>query len=199
MPIIVNKEEKRKTIAFACKDLFINESNFNNITIAKIATTAGIAKGSLYDYFKNKEDIIFEIASNMMEKRNAKKRERLTNTSSTKEKVKLFFDFFYAEEDKELREIYKSFISIALISHNEDIKTFQTKCSNDYYQWVLAITKEGIEKNEIIPNSTKFIKGLFDMAEGMFISSISTYTIENLEKEINDYIDNLFDLIEVKK
>ena len=64
---------------------------------------------------------------------------------------------------------------------------------------VLKGIKEGIEKNEIIPNSTKFIKGLFDMAEGMFISSIATYTIENLEKEINDYIDNLFDLIEVKK
>lgn len=199
MPIIVNKEEKRRCIALSCKDLFINESNFNNITIAKIASTAGIAKGSLYDYFKNKEDIIFEIASIMMEKRNIKKREKLTKASSTKEKIKLFFDFFYSPEDRELREIYKSFISIALISHNEDIKTFQTKCSNDYYFWVLEITKEGIEKNEIIPNSTKFIKGLFDMAEGMFISSIATYTVNNLEKEINDYIDNLFDLIEVKK
>lgn len=198
MPLIVDKSEKRKNIALACKDLFVNECNFNNISIAKIATTAGIAKGSLYDYFENKEDLIFEIISIMIQTSDVRKKKRLEEASSTKEKFKIFFDFFYSEEDKELREIYKSFVAIALINPNDTIKQFQTKCFLDYSNWALEIAQEGIDNKEIIPNSLIFIKALFDMTEGMFISSIATYAVKDLEHEINDYIDNLFELIRVK-
>jgi len=37
------------------------------------------------------------------------------------------------------------------------------------------------------------------MAEGMFITSEVTNSIENLEEEIHNNIDAIFDLIEVKK
>ena len=47
-----NARQKRKDIALACKELFF-QNGISNLTISKIATTAGVGKGTIYDYFKN--------------------------------------------------------------------------------------------------------------------------------------------------
>ncbi len=60
MAIIVNKEEKRRNIALACRELLLKHG-INSLTIAQIAKTAGVGKGTMYEYFENKEDIVFEI------------------------------------------------------------------------------------------------------------------------------------------
>ena len=56
MAIIVNKEEKRRTIALASKNLLL-EHGIKNITISKIAECAGVGKGTIYEYFSNKEGL----------------------------------------------------------------------------------------------------------------------------------------------
>ena len=66
MAKIVDKIQKRKDIALACKSLFV-EKSIQDLTISKIAQTAGIGKGSLYDYFENKEDIVFELIEILIE------------------------------------------------------------------------------------------------------------------------------------
>ncbi len=60
MPKIVNKEERRREIALSCSDL-IHEVGIKKLTVSQAAKTAGIGKGTIYEYFENKEDIIFEI------------------------------------------------------------------------------------------------------------------------------------------
>lgn len=62
MAIIVNKEEKRRAIALSSRELLL-EHGIKNITISKIAECAGVGKGTIYEYFTNKEDIVFEIIS----------------------------------------------------------------------------------------------------------------------------------------
>ena len=59
-PRKINKEEKRREVALACSDL-LHDVGMKNITVAQVAKTAGIGKGTVYEYFENKEDIIFEI------------------------------------------------------------------------------------------------------------------------------------------
>ena len=198
MAIIVDKVQKRKDIALSCKGLFFTHG-ISNLTISQIAATAGVGKGTIYDYFKNKEDIVFEIVNILIQERNSKKEEKLSQITVTKEKIKLFAVFFHSEEDAELRQIYKEFVSISLAKQDKDMMDFQTKCSSSYFRWFEQIIQEGIEKNELIPQASKFCRGLFVMVEGMFIASEVTYVIDDLKKEIHDYIDALFELIEVKK
>lgn len=197
MAIIVDKVQKKKDIALSCKDLFVQNS-IKDLTISKIATTAGIGKGSLYDYFKNKEEIVFELINILMQEHDVKKEKKLLEVSSIKEKVKIFMDFFYSNEDKELRELYKDFISISLISPNEEMIEFQTNCFNNYYVWLELIIQEAIHKDEIIPESKNMVKGIIAVSEGFFLASITTSTCD-LEKELNLYIDTIFTLMEVKK
>ncbi len=198
MAIIVDKVQKKKDIALACKNLFVNNS-LKDLTIAKIAANAGISKGSIYDYFQNKEEIVFELLRHMMLEHDEAKERKLKSVTTAKERVKIFAEFFYSDETKELREIYKDFISINLTAPNEHITSFQTECVNRYFNWMCNIIQDGIDNQEIIPKSIDIAKGLFALGEGMFISSSITNTIDDLQKELNQNIETIFSLIEVKK
>jgi len=198
MAKIVNKIQKRENIALSCIDLF-TQNGINNLTIEKVAKTAGIGKGTVYEYFKNKDDIVFEILNILMNKHNQEKEKKLLEVVSTKEKVKVFFSFFYNGEDIQLREIYKEFTSILLTNPNKEMLEFQTQCYYTYYNWIERIIDDGIKKGELFIYAKELIMGLFAFASGMFIMSTTTNAIQNLQTQINSQIDTLFELIEVKK
>lgn len=198
MAIIVDKVQKRKDIALACKEMFF-QHGINDLTISQVAKTAGVGKGTIYDYFKNKEDIVFEIVNILMQEHNEDKQRKLNSVTSTRDKVKEFSSIFYDEADIELRQLYKEFISISLASPDKEMMEFQTACTQSYFQWFNQIIDEGVQKGELIDGSSKFARGLFTMAEGMFITSEVTHTIDNLKNEIYSFVDATFDLIEVKK
>lgn len=54
------RDAKRQTIIQAAIDVFGRQS-FQNSSISEIAQKANIAEGSIYQYFKNKEDLFFSI------------------------------------------------------------------------------------------------------------------------------------------
>lgn len=112
--------------------------------------------------------------------------------------IKKFAEFFYTAENSQLRTIYKEFISISLVTPNKEMLAFQTECFNNYYTWFEEIFKRGVEEGELIPQSLGLTRGIFVSAEGMFIASATTNAIDDLEKDLNEYIETLFELIEVK-
>ncbi|MEN8302887.1 MAG: TetR/AcrR family transcriptional regulator [Campylobacterota bacterium] len=197
MAIIVDKVQKRKEIALSCKELFVQNS-MSTITSSLIAKTAGVGKGTIYEYFKNKEEIVFEIATVLMQEHAQKLEVDLSKQKSTKEKVRKFSEFFYSEEEFELRAIYKDFISISLAAPQEDMLAFHTECFHNYYSWFESILKEGVESGELKKETLGLSRGLFVTAEGMFVSSCVTNSVDSLEKELNSYIDNMFELLEAK-
>ena len=197
MAIIVDKVQKRKDIALTCKTLFVQQG-IKNLTISQIAKEAGVGKGTLYDYFKNKEDIVFEIFNILLAEHNDIKEEKMSQAPTTKEKIKVFFEFFYNDE-VELRELYKEFVSISLTEPNSQMNEFHAKCYVKYVDWFRNILQEGVDKGEIIEQSIALSNGLFALGKGMFISSCVSNCTENLQNELENYLDTLFDLIEVKK
>jgi len=195
LAIIVDKEQKKKDIALGTKALILNDG-INNITISQIAKAANIGKGTVYEYFKNKDEIVFELVEILMQEHNKRKEAQLALHITTREKVKSFFSFFYSDEDKELREIYKQFTSIALSSTNEDMISFQTECYILYEKWMGSIIREGILNNELKSEAQKLIMGIFAFAQGAFVMSMTTSVLEDLQQKINNQIDILFDLME---
>ncbi|WP_226966487.1 TetR/AcrR family transcriptional regulator [Sulfurimonas sediminis] len=195
LAIIVDKEQKKKDIALGTKALILKDG-INNITISQIAKAANIGKGTVYEYFKNKDEIVFELVGILMQEHNERKEKQLSLHVSTREKVKSFFGFFYADADRELREIYKQFTAIALSSTNEEMVTFQTECYTLYEKWMENIIEEGIEKNELKSEAKELVMGIFAFAQGTFIMSVTTSAIEDLKQKIDTQIDILFDLME---
>ncbi len=198
MAIIVDKDEKRNNIALACKNLVINAS-IKDITISQIAQVAHIAKGSFYDYFDDKEDLLFHIVTILMDEYNKKTEIKLNNAKNIKEQLKLFAEFFYSDEDIQLREIYKKFISIALINENDKMKHFQTQCYDKYKNWLEQIINEAIIKGELKPEVLSLVNGLFSTAKGLYIIHETTNSLDSLQNEINNYIDMIYQLTKVEK
>ncbi len=198
MAIIVDKVQKRRDIALSCKEIFF-QNGINDLTISQIAKTAGVGKGTIYEYFKNKEDIIFEIVNNLIQERNQEMFLEISELKSTREKIKRFSRFFYCEEDVELRQLYKEFISISLVQPDSNMIAMQSSITKDYFSWFVSIIELGIESGELQPNAQAFTKGIFAVGEGMFIKSSVTDIIDDLESELHQFYDALFDMLEVQR
>ena len=54
------KTDKKELIFKATEEL-ISETSYNDITVDAIAKKAGIGKGSVYYYFKSKDEIIYAV------------------------------------------------------------------------------------------------------------------------------------------
>ncbi len=198
MAIIVDKVQKRKDIALSCKGLFIR-NGIKNLTISEVAKVAGVGKGTIYEYFKNKEEIVFEIVNILLQEHNIQKKLRIDSKEKTKEKIIEFFGVFYRDEDVELRELYKEFISISLANPLQEMIEFQSACSVTYFKWFEEIIQDGIGRGELHECSKNLARGLFVMGEGLFVSSSVTTAIDDLKKELDTFYDTLFELMEVKK
>lgn len=192
MPKIVDKVQKRKNIAKSTCDLLIKKG-FVNISIGEIAKVAGIGKGTLYEYFANKEDVVFELMSCLQEEYDPKLQKNLSNAGTSKEKVLYLFDFFLNQDDEKIkiqRQIYKEFLAIYLNNPSNEIIQYHTTLKEKYAVILTTILQEGIEKKEIKKEILKFIPSIFATVEGFFL-------IHDYQKNITNYFDNMFELLKV--
>lgn len=198
MPIIVDKAQKRKDIALSSKAVIL-QNGIQNLTISAIAQAAGIGKGTFYEYFSSKEELLFELVTLLLQAYDVRIEEKLQNAVGVTEKVKAFADFFYEEESRELRILYKMFIGVSLAAPQKEMLDFQSECFDHYYRWFAQVIDEGITQGELVPDVAKMIPGIFATAQGMYIMAETTYCESDLKTSVHHYIDTLFSLCTVKK
>jgi TetR/AcrR family transcriptional regulator, fatty acid metabolism regulator protein len=63
---VIKKDLRRRQIIEAAAEVFGN-SNFQDAAIAEIAEKANVAEGTIYQYFKSKEDLFFSIPAEKTE------------------------------------------------------------------------------------------------------------------------------------
>ncbi len=196
MAIIVNKEEKRNSIACACKEILL-QHGINNLTISQIAKTAGVGKGTVYEYFENKEDIVFEIITVFIAEYEEILQELVSQDISTKEKVLHFLCQIHEEEEgrRQLR-IYREFLAISLTNGTEGMLAFNTKCRKQFSAILENILQDGIEKKEIKAEAMDFVSAMLVYKLGLIVES---HTSElDVKKDAEAYMNALFALIEIK-
>jgi len=141
---------KEKDILEAAIKVFA-EDGYHNAKISKIAEVAGVATGSVYVYFNNKEDLLVTIFHNLW----TKLYEELKNISSSKaldpaEKVDAMLDLFF--------DIFTENPSLALVFVNEQHNLIRNSQDDflEYYEKFLdegeKVIKEGINKKVFSEN-----------------------------------------------
>jgi len=196
MAKVINKEEKRKAIALACKDILLKKG-IKNITVSELAEAAGIGKGTIYEYFNNKEDIVFEIVNTLIEEYNIGLLKRIKNARNTFEKLLIFFEFFY--EDNEFINHYKEFLAISLTNPSREMIEFKTKTKKFYYSVLENILKEGIQKKELIENAIKLKKIIYNMGIGLFIETQTTNLVADKKNEFKKELKIIYEFIRNKE
>jgi AcrR family transcriptional regulator len=198
MAIIVDKDKKRRDIAGACTELLL-EKGIKNLTITEIAKTAGIGKGTVYDYFNNKEEIVFEIIRKFIEEHQRNLLNQSDRKTSTKQKLFNLFDVFLSEYrpyEKHL-DVYREYLSVTLSTKSRPMLDFNSECSGFIKTILENIIDEGIEKGEIKPIAKRLVDGILKAERGYMLTGWAEG--KDLKVEFKEYIDTLFDLIEIKK
>ena len=171
MAIIVNKEEKRRNIALSCRELLL-EHGINSLTISQIAQTAGIGKGTIYEYFENKEDIVFEIITTFIAEHEKKLLALVDEPITTKEKLFFFFYFLFENElARKHLNVYKEFLAISLINEPEEMLIFSEDCREKFTMILDQIIESGRTSGEIEKSMPISTSSLALFATGLVVDS----------------------------
>ena len=198
MAIIVNKVQKRRDIALSCCELLL-EKGIKKLTVAEVAKTAGVSKGSIYDYFENKEDIVFEIIKNDIEQYHKELNNNIVPNATTREKVFLLFDFLLSDhkEFTKHQNIYKEYMSIDLSGENENMRSFNNECGSFFKTILTMLIEEGVRKDELIKKSLGLINGLMAVEKGFLV--IKWTENKDIKEDFREFLNTIFDLIEKEK
>ena len=197
MAIKVDKEKKRHDIACSCKEILL-EHGIRDLTISQIAKTANVGKGTIYEYFTNKEDIVFEIITVFIAEYEKRLLEIVDEDISTKEKLFHFFSMIHRDEDGEKQmSIYREFLAIALTQGTPEMVTFNMKCRTVFADILGRIIDKGIENAEIDETFHQMKSALLTFKLGLVIE-IHTAELDP-EYEVHQFLDTLFSLSENKE
>lgn len=187
MAIVVNKEEKRRNIALSCRELLL-EHGINSLTIAHIAKTAGVGKGTIYEYFDNKEDIVFEIITTFIADHEKKLLELTATPCSAREKLFHFFNMLFEDEiSRKHLKVYKEFLAISLMYESAEMLRFSTQCRERFIIILDAILDVARASGEIATPIAANSLVLF--ATGLIVDS--RLGVCDVQKEITLFLDRI--------
>lgn len=189
MAIIVNKEEKRRNIALSCRELLL-ENGIVDLTISQIAKQAGVGKGTIYEYFDNKEDIVFEIITTFIVEYEQKLELLSESSVSTREKLFHFFNLLFENEvAKKHLLVYKEFLAISLLHNNKEMLDFSMVCRVKFNDILTKILEKGVVSGEISATANFSVSSLMFFSTGLVVDS--RLSMIDVEKEINLLLDML--------
>ena len=197
MARIIDKEEKRCDIAGASIKLFANKG-IAQTSMDEIAKSAGVAKGTIYLYFKNKEEIIFAIWDMLAARHHEAFRARITETMSAKEKILELFNFSECQEDHDREEIltlYQNFLSTMLIDKTGLYTSYFAMISQRDYDIITASIQQGIAKGELeVHDVDKLTNTIIMFMEGTVIQSkMNNLNFAQTQSHLTQYIIFLLD------
>ncbi|PHO13180.1 hypothetical protein CPG38_04275 [Malaciobacter marinus] len=190
------KHQKRESIAFSCKSLILQEG-LSGLTISSLAKEANIGKGTIYEYFENKEDIVLELA-NILHKEYLDEVYKLApKKNSIEDKIKVLILTSYEEKFIEYRKIFKELIGVSYYKTNCAFMLFQNQWYKQNYQLLYKYIQKAIKNKEIKENSTIFIDSILSTFVGYFMLSFSKSDLQKTINSIDSYINNLFLMLRV--
>jgi TetR/AcrR family fatty acid metabolism transcriptional regulator len=147
------REEKRQAILQAARQVFARRG-YEPATLEAVAREAGLAKGTLYLYFKNKEDLYFHTLLSMLEGLQACIRAQTEQATGAVQKMRAIaagqFDFFVRHRDT--LQLFASFSNPSLARlHRRLIAPMMEKWAG-YVQYVTALVEEGKRAGELRPD-----------------------------------------------
>lgn len=150
-------------------ETLLKTKSLPEISLAEIARTAGISKGTLYYHYKNKEDILFSIMDNYLEKQ----WQDLLIWTSDKSKdtslprlIKYILERDTSTADMRFHFFYEAISGNETIRHkllqryhdfavliSEKINERTDNISSDYLAWLILLLSDGLLMHKILCNT----------------------------------------------
>ena len=197
MARIIDKEEKRCDIALSAITLFC-EKGIQQTSIDQIAKSAGVAKGTIYLYFKNKEEIVFTIWDILTQQHEEVFYKRTNSSMSSKEKILEYYNFRECQEgfDKEQTLIlFQHFVSSMLIDKTSLYTAYFESFFQKDYDFITSCFYEGIEKGEFVIDDVDLLtNSIIMLLKGALIKAkASNMGFDEAQEMLTKHITYLLD------
>ena len=148
------RADKRTLITDAAVEVFA-EKGFNQARVADVARKAGVADGTIYLYFKNKEDLLLSIFEQKMDELLAGLGEALAKTDDPVERIRDFarFHFRQVRENRTAAEV----LQVELRLSNKFLKEYRPEKLWAYLGVFGQIVREGQARGVFRPDVDPFI------------------------------------------
>lgn len=138
--------DKRERILAAAVKIFAKEG-FYNARVSQIAELAGVADGTIYLYFKSKDDLLIQLFEDRVERINEKVRDAIASTPNAPARlallISLYFDFI--ANDRALAEV----ITVELRQSSKFIKEYKNPKFADFLRIIGSLVEEGQQRGEL--------------------------------------------------
>ncbi len=184
------RENRKTAILRAARRLFF-EKGFKSVTVESIARKAELSKGSIYLYYKGKEEIYAHILLNDIDKFHDRISDLLINPISASEVLirlsSIYVDFFLND-----RELFRILVRFMLHTPDmnlpEDLNNHIIKTTNKTISVIEQVFIYGIEKGEF--QATLNLRLNRNAIWGMLNGIISLHLFTGIEKNRADIIQN---------
>ncbi len=171
---------------------------FYQAKVSEIAREAGVADGTIYLYFENKDDILISLFEEQMKVVLENMRARIAADPDPVGKLEEFArtHLRLIEQNKDMAEI----IQVELRQSSKFMKSYKNEHFASYLNLIAEIVRQGQEdgvfRREIIPDLAKRVifGALDELSRFWVLSSHRKYDIETAAKQISDYF--LYGLVE---
>ncbi len=159
----------------------IAESGFHQCQVSKIARLAGVADGTIYLYFKNKEEILIRVFQERMGDFIIEVRRELSLGKTTGARLRTIVrtHFSYMEQNRSLAIVTQ----LELRQPNPRVRTAINAPIMDYFSLIEEVIQQGIDYGEIpdtdIRVARQMIFGSLDEATTDWVMARSPRTLES--------------------
>ena len=185
--------EKHHRIIEAATKVFA-KNGFYQSKIAQIAKEAGVADGTIYIYFENKDDILISLFEEQMKAVLDNMTLQLTKIDDPAEKLEIFASTHLdlIEKNKDMAEI----IQVELRQSGKFMKEYKNERFLEYLDIIGDIIsdgqKRGLFRKDVIPGVAKraFFGALDEVSRFWVLSSRKQYDIRTVAKQISAFFLN---------
>lgn len=187
------KQKKRNQIIEAAVKVFA-QKGFYLAKVSDVAKAANIADGTIYLYFKNKDDLLISLFEHKMEHILQRFHSHLHKIVDPVEKLYGLIDMFFEliEEDKDLADVFQ----VELRQSTKFLKDYRNQKFIDYLSMIASIIREGIEKGFFRSDlNIKVVKimifgALDEVARQWILGADTVYSIEEAKANIKQILVN---------
>lgn len=147
--------DKDQRILDAAKILF-SRYGLKKTSIEEIAQHAGLGKGTVYLYFKSKDEIFSVLASRLTQEYNDALDQALAVPATPTEKLKTFIAIRVGYWDKTFREYGATAESILEAEASSVVDDLRKQYMSGHIRVISSILEEGLEKGEFSFDNSQF-------------------------------------------
>jgi TetR/AcrR family fatty acid metabolism transcriptional regulator len=180
---------KRDAILRAAIDIFAERGYFN-AQVADVARAAGVAAGTVYLYFKSKDDLLISIFERSMRDGLSRGREAVANLADPPERLRRLARGHLARlgHDRNLAIVFQ----VELRQSTKFMERFSSTLLRDYLglirETIADGQRQGIFRADIKPTSAaKMLFGALDEMATNWILSKRRYSLEAEADEVVDF------------